>query len=219
MSLQLIFQNIKKIYSKEKNVHFVSNDKDFLAACKGLLTNLQIYRSLDESIKSDICKAFIDVDESEKTLIRAYCENNSQEFQNRIAEIVPNFLAWKHISSNKIPDDNNECTIVSSSEPDYVSCDFSEAIYYGEGILVVPCNFKTDVEVSYYLYKADYYAMDQILSVSDHNDHYFEVEESIQISVKALIRFEFEIQKNEALKGIYLRNCEIDSLKQIEMTS
>ena len=213
----LIFQNIKQICSKEKNVHFISEDKEFLTACKGSLANLQTYHSLDDFIKSDICKAFIDVDESEESLVLDYCKNNLSELISRIGTVIPNFLAWKSITSDKIPDDNNEGTIVNSDEPNNINYDFSEVVYYGGGIIVIPCTFEVDVGVSYYLYKADYYAMGKTLSVSDHSDHYYSVEESFRASVEALIRFEFDIQKNEGVEGVYLKNCGVDLLEQIEI--
>ncbi len=212
----LIFQNIKQICEKEKEVHFISEDKDFLAACKRSSSDLHIYCSLDDFIKSDVCKGYIDLDESEQALILDYCVNNLSELTSRIAAVAPSFLAWKKITSTKILDDNNEGTIVCSGEPNDVSYGFSEADYYGGGIIVVPCSFETNIEVSYYLYKADYYAMDKILSVSEHSDHYYSVEENFQASIEALVRFEFDIQM-DGVVGVNFKNCGIDSLVQIEI--
>lgn len=210
----LVFQNIKQICQKETNVHFISDDKEFLKTCGESFLNLKTHPSLDEFIRSDTCKPLLS--KSDESILLDYCRSNLTKL-NMVTQIVPSYLSGKDIISPKIPDDNNEGSIVASNEPESIDYRFDRAVYYGKGILVIPCTFNTKVEVYYYLYKPDYYAMEQVLSVSDHSEHYYQVSQNFEVFVEAAVRFEFEITKDDDMSEVQLNNCEIDSLEDIEI--
>jgi len=211
----LAFQNIKQICENETNIHFISEDKGFLKACNESFSDLKVYSSLDEFIKSDICQPLIS--KSDESIVLDYCRRNVSELTNMFSHSVPSFLSGKTIESYKIPDDNHEGYIVSAGEPDEVEYLFDRAVYYGHGVVVIPCTFNTDVEMYYYLYKSDYAAMNEVLSVSDHSEHYYEVSQNYEVFVEAAVRFEFEITKDDGESELELRNSEIDSLIDIEV--
>lgn len=206
----LVFQNIKQICQKESNIHFISDDKEFLKACGESFSNLNTHSSLDEFIRSDTCKPLLS--KSDESILLEYCRHNIPELTSMVAQIVPSALSGKNIVSPKIPDDNNEGSIVAASEPESIKYQLDRAVYYGKGILVIPCTFNTEVEVYYYLYKPDYYAMEQVLSVSDHSEHYYQVSQNFEIFVEAAVRLEFEITKDDDTNEVELNNCGIDSL-------
>lgn len=209
-----IFQEVAKIRNNHNEVHFVSMDGKFRNSCKSHLTNIITYTKLDEFVTSDICKSFSQINEDEKSSLITYITKNSTSLATDLSSKVVNFLTEKTINSDKIPDDNNEATINGVYNPDNIIFNLEHSIYYGGGIIVVPCNFKTEVSVYYYIYKPDYYAMEKNISVSDHSDHYYAAEESIEISVDARARFEFDISD---LANIELLDCDMDSLERVEV--
>ncbi len=163
---------------------------------------------------SDACKSFTEINDTEKSLLITYITANQNTLAIELSDNTDDFLTGKVISSEKIPDDNNEATISSTYEPENILFDTQKSIYYGGGIIVVPCSFNVEASIDYYIYKPDYHAMEKTLSTSDHNDHYYAVDETVEITVEGNARFEFDISEPE---DIELINCGIDSIDEIEI--
>lgn len=216
----LVFQNIKQICEDENDIHFISEDKGFLKACKQSFPGLKIYSSLDEFIKSDVCAPFLS--KSGESIILEYCRVNESMLTGKFFPIVSSLLLGEKIESYKIPDDNHEANIISVNELNSMAYQFSEAVYYGDGVLVVPCTFSANVAAYYYLFKSDYdkpgyVAREQVLSISEHDEGYYEVSQNYEVFITATLRFEFEIIDGEDGSIVNLKNCGVESLLDIEV--
>ena len=116
-------------------------------------------------------------------------DEGNAEIGTRIRQLVGPTIEWEKISSRNIPDDNHEATISSYGEPKDIDLDFDIATYYGDGQLGIPFTCEITVSAFYYIFKANYYAIDEedMPSVRDHNSHYFEAESDFEILVSGNI--------------------------------
>lgn len=210
-----LFENVKDIKHTQNDVHFVSNDTFLFEAVNDLA--IITHKTLNDFISSGYCKNFRDKIMEEKLI--QYIQVNQAEIISLLKNRIVNSLVYKEIYSEKIPDDNNVASIMSVSPPSEINFDFDDYNYYSDGIFVMSCNFDTVVNAVFYIYKPDYYAMDETFDVTDHNEHYFETEQEFNINVSAKIRFEFELSTdhNDHKSIQDLNKCDIDSIDKIEV--
>jgi hypothetical protein len=106
------------------------------------------------------------------------------------ADII-NAIHGKTVSSDRIPDDNNEAMILSVYDPHELTFDFDDVDYYGEGELGVPFEASVECEVNYAVYKADYFMLSDekmnAMSIGERNDHYFDVDETYVVNVEGIL--------------------------------
>jgi hypothetical protein len=146
-------------------------------------------------------------------------ENSTKKLSNFLFENIGYKIIGEVFSDSSIPDDNNEATIQSHYEPNNIQLDFSDVTYYGNGQCGVWFSLEITVIAYYYLFKQDYYCIDEDKqpSVTDHNDHYYEAEEEFNLNINGLISVTINISDIDL--GDFSKSIVTDSIKIDEVTS
>lgn len=221
-----IFQVIADLAKSGPALVVVAEDEKIAQASESL-ENVSVHRSLSAFIESKpIQTELLDLD-IVKNLPALHEVIEDYEKQNAKIDILLRHeagksLVWKTVYSRSIPDDNHEATITGYYDPEDIELDFENLSYYGYGEFGLPFTFSSIVSVTYYIFKSDFYALDEkkMPSISDHNDHYFEAEDEIKINVSGIIKLSFD---PEALKSLTADNVDehmtigIDSIDEISV--
>jgi len=149
-------------------------------------------------------------------------EENFAEISALVSVHGGESLYGKKIYSRSIPDDNHEAIVTGFYDAQNVNVDFDELSYFGQGEFGVPFTFDTTVSVVYYIFKADFYAIDEdkMPSVSDHNDHYFEAEDEIEVRVSGTVKLKIQTELLPSISEEILSDnlkITIDSIDEIEV--
>jgi hypothetical protein len=139
-------QKIVNTFSKTKQVTIFSDLSDLIAseAIQNELKDLDVIKNIDEI----------------KTAFESY-ETEHGDIAGVISNEIGNELYGKTISDASIPDDNHEATIVGYDDAEDLDFDFNSLTYYGDGQFGIPFSLKINVSAFYYIFKADYYCMDE----------------------------------------------------------
>lgn len=218
----MIFHAVRELASLP--LTFVCEDGNLRSACTEI-AGVGVFSSLAEFIESAGVQEEIkelDVIQRIDPIVDALekFEDDTSEFTSTVRNKVGEALMWKKIESRSIPDDNHEATISGYSEPEEIELNFGEAAYFGGGEFGIPFRAILQVEGFYYLFKGDVYRADErSVSLSDHNDHYYEAEESFNIVVEGLVkvictREDIDIDDIDAA----ITNVAIDSLGPIRLS-
>lgn len=221
-----IFQTIKDISSLDPTLIVVAEDGKIAKASEAL-PNVVVHRSLLSMIESRPIQAeILELDVIENItntakVLRDY-ETEYTEFRSKVTRQGGEKIVWKTIHSSQIPDDNHEATINSYGDPEDVQVDFNGLSYFGSGQFGLPFVFRCTVEVTYYIFKSDYYCLDEddMPSVTDHNDHYFEAEDEREVNVSGTLRLSFPIESIKTLEVETIDEhieIEIDSIDAIDV--
>lgn len=188
-----ILETVRDVLAGIEQLNVVVGDKRLREACQKL-QNVIVYSTLNEFIKSDQCQeALKDTDVAEN--FEAICKGFNQHI-DMIGEVASTKLFDELVgytfSDPSIPDDNNEATISMLDVPTNIGLDFEESEYYGGGVIVVPFEFEMTVIADYYIFKSDYYVLDEkraeSISVSEYdNRHYYEAGEEFNLAVRGKI--------------------------------
>jgi hypothetical protein len=224
-----IFQTIVDL-SKTSTQLFVISSDGKVAQASDALEGITVYKNLGSFIETDaIQEEILHLDVVENLpLIRAALEKHETE-NNEISYVLRKDanekIVGRTVHSHSIPDDNHEATIQGYYDPENIEMDLNSLLYFGGGEFGLPYSYTTTVELVYYIYKADYYALhdDVSPSVTDHNDHYYEAEEEREVIVRGVLKIIVpaavlaQISTEEALDG----NVEIsiDSVDSVELTN
>ncbi|MDR1324962.1 MAG: PIN domain-containing protein [Treponema sp.] len=174
----IIFSQVKNI--KDETVVFISNDKNLRESVAR--QDITVFSNLSDFITSDNMKNIIEFKEIDNLLlyhlpILMENENLQKIFYNALEEE----LVFKKITDEKIPDDNYEGTITGVLGIDPIEFTKSEIVKLGDGLFTIPFYCEIDATLEYYLYKADYFCLDedkmQDIYIDDWNEHYFQAEE------------------------------------------
>jgi len=186
-----IVQAIKKLQVEAGIIHVVAGDKKVRGAFDGD-PNAVVYEDLAKFIESEqIQTELLELDllenlDSVQEALKVF-EDESGEITAKISSDIGEKLMWRRIVHSSIPDDNNEASISGYYDPEGIELNFDYLTYFGSGEFGVPFELKIEVSATYYIFKSDYYALDvggeHTPSVSDHNDHYFEAEDTFVINV------------------------------------
>lgn len=223
----LIYETINKISESHKTVYIVVEDGNLGEFC-AKIKNAIVFATLDDFIGYDLCQSLLreqKIVDNFDGVINALKEERPR-LVDKLESLSVNALAYKTFSDYNIPDDNNEATIESVGSLDNVAFFFEKAIYFGNGVVGLPFEFDTEVLAFYYIFKSDYYCLEREsvkhISVSDHNDHYFEAEQYFYVHVTGLLSINIEIAeikegaKLDSLVGY--ESCKIDEIESIEVT-
>ncbi len=185
-----ILETVRDVLTGVERLNIVVGDKRLKAAFEQL-KNTTVFSTLDEFIKSDQCQeALIETDVVEN--FDAICEELNQH-KDVLEEVASRKLFDELVgytfSDKSIPDDNNEAMISMLDVPTIIGIDFEQAEYYGGGVIVAPFGFEMSVLGHYYIFKSDYYILDEkraeSISVSEYdNRHYYEAEEEFNLAVR-----------------------------------
>lgn len=194
-----IFQNIRQLAKKAIPLAVIAEDGKVFNAAEALGGEVKAYKSLAAFIElPEIQNEILELDVVENLPAIRDALKNQEDGSNDVSLLlehkVGEMLYGRRVYSRSIPDDNNEGMITSYYEPTDLELDYDELHYFGNGEFGLPFEFDMTVSITYYIYKSDFYAMneDNMPSVSDHNDHYFEAESDIDIHVEGLVKLTIE---------------------------
>lgn len=196
-----IFECVCDVAKTVGVLNAVVADKQLREACSKL-TNVVTFESLDAFIKSDACHSVL-----KDAVVADNFEGIMNELKAR-ADIVGeeaskklfNVLAGYTFRDPSIPDDNNEARISMLDVPSDAGLVWDGAEYYGSGIISIPFEFEMTVLADYYIFKSDWYGIDEkraaSISISEYdNKHYFEAEEEFKLSVKGSIAISLDLSE------------------------
>lgn len=201
-----LFQSVLSISKNSETLYVISEDGPFHDAAT-TIPNAQVFKSLNDFIEvPEVQTALQKQDEAEKIakIIAILKERSNEEIAHVINRSIGEKITWEKIHDNSIPDDNHEATISSYGEAEDIAIDFNDAAYYGEGQLGIPFTCTMLVSAFYYIFKSDYYSIDEarMPSVSDHNDHYFEAEAEFEIIISGSISIDIDIDQFDENKEV-----------------
>jgi PIN domain len=244
-----IFQTIKDVSAIEPALIVLSEDGKLANAARNI-PNVIVHNSLSAMIESEPIKAEIlkldgvermeatrdllpqdDVKFDKPTVAEDLkaIKNLLRKYEIKFGELTADLkrssgekLAWKTVHSLHIPDDNHEATITGCFDTKEIEFEFEDLYYFGAGKFGLPFSYRTTASLTYYIFKSDYYCLDEdrMPSVTDHNDHYYEAEEDLDVCVTGVLRISFP---PEEIKGLTLDTLkdhidfEIDSIDKIEV--
>lgn len=219
----LILETIKSIITGGETVYVVVEDGALREACSQV-EHVKVFSSLEEFIGTNQCQLLLKeqyISDNFETIIDALKEN-AASLADKIDVLLGDSLAWKTFRDRSIPDDNNEATIEALQSANDIELDFEETKYFGEGIIGMPFYLEAEVSAFYYIFKSDFYAMSDDfydrVSISDHNDHYFEATEYFILHVAGL--YSIKINPAQLSEGVSVASAiDYDSGKIDEITS
>ena len=223
-----IFQTIYQLSSNGHSLIVIVQDGNLFEASQKL-PSVRAFKSLSDFIESsEIQNEILELNVVRNLpIIRdtlKFLDEKSKIISKIIESEGGNSLEYKKICSHSIPDDNHEATITSYGDLIDVDLDFDEISYFGSGEFGIPFSGSASVTITYYLYKWDYYNVieetERSISISDHNDHYFEVEEDVEVTVYGLAKviidqLELENISPDTYEGDI--DVTIDSIDSIEL--
>ncbi|MFA7255713.1 MAG: PIN domain-containing protein [Candidatus Omnitrophota bacterium] len=221
-----VFETIRDLSNKYKELVFVCGDERLRKSAERVVN--KTYSSLEDFIASEECQNILlehSVKEYTEGHIVLQMKDNHQIFEKAINDLYLDALVGKTLGDQSIPDDNQSATINGVDAAVNVSIEYDQTSYYGDGLLVVPFSLDTEVLADYYIFKSDYYCMDEEktkhISITDWNDHYFAAEEDFFVHVSGFLTFEIDIKKLRDEKDIKnllkVDSFKIDSLESIEL--
>ena len=193
-----IFQVISELAKTNMPLVVVAEDEKIAQASEAL-TGVSVYRSLSGFIESQSVQAELldlDIIKNLPSLLKTI--ESYEQSDGRIALLLEHkggdALVWKTVHSPSIPDDNHEATITGYYDPADIDLKFDELNYFGYGEFGLPFTFTAKVSITYYIFKSDYFCLDEkkMPSVSDHNDHYYEAEGDIEVEVSGVVKLSFD---------------------------
>ena len=218
-----IVQAITKIaQGNYSQVYVVANDRKVQEAFNND-DDIDTYASLSEFIKSDTIQNKLkdaDIHESIDDIIDAVkrYDDHFREISSYIESNIGEKARKKTIEEDLYG--GYELTIYSYEDAECLNVKFDNLSYYGDGQFGMPFTLNMEVYVEYYIQKSDYYASEVILSVSDINDHVFEVDEYFEIAVEGTVTFNVDIENlnlEDFEKCIDATSIEIDSIENIRL--
>ncbi len=116
------------------------------------------------------------------------------EFEELFLDDIPNMT----VEDADIPEDNHEAFIDAVGEVRNLEFVAEDTRYFGNGIFSVPFYAEFDAELSYLVFKADLYLLDDErlsgLHISDHSDHYYNVSEERLIGIQSEVTFKIKLR-------------------------
>ncbi|WP_068815321.1 PIN domain-containing protein [Phormidesmis priestleyi] len=200
-----IWQAICDLSENLEELYVVTNDSVVNAALQNQEKIISV-ETLDNFIRLDICQKII----KELELEESRESNRSANFQRIISLLTSNKSAksavvismeaellgefqGKSIKSFDIPDDNHEATVDRVGNIESLDLYIENISYYGSSTYVIPFSIKIEAQLSYFIYKADYWALDDEkayrMSIDDWNDYTYSVDEEYSLAVEGRMSF------------------------------
>jgi hypothetical protein len=219
-----LYQAALTILQSTKSLYVISDDGAFSEAIASI-TGSCVLKSLNDFVElPDVQATLKKQDEVEK--ISSVIENlkiSVDRLGSLALRSLGEKLMWQKIHSREILDDNHEATISSYGDPENIEISFEEAAYYGEGQIGIPFSCVINVYAFYYIFKSEFFALDEedMPSVSNHNDHYFEAESEFEVVVHGSISLNVQLDEfaedREIDEYVDFDSAEIDEINSIEL--
>lgn len=185
-----IYQCTREITQSIPELIVVVNDRGLRKAIESEL-NLKCYKTLTEFIDEEDVQIIL----REQNFIDDFpdCLKELDDYlSSETEDAVGDSIVDEGIESMS---DEADATIHGYGNLDDIDFRFEEAIYYGDGLIGVPFVAIIEAYYTYYIFKADYFCMeDAPSSISDHNKHYFEADDSNFVRVEGILEFSLEYE-------------------------
>lgn len=197
-----ICRGIEKIKENIDHLYLIVKDKKIIKNFDNK-SGYTLYQDIDSFIKSNVIQHRIkelDIIKNSIKIINLIRKNNeiNNELEVYISKNIGEEVHGMTISDSSIPDESNEATITMYGDNENINLIFTNSTYYGNGQFSIDFTTELAVNAVYYVYKADYYAMDEDdinFSISDHNSHFFEAEDDFNIKINGTISFKLDYKK------------------------
>lgn len=197
-----IYDEIKKLASKYE-IFFICGDNNLRKYCESL-ENVQCYGSLNEFQNSKFGRS---INQQYENIIEyQHKVDLVLQYKNEILkyaeeDIQGDLLVYlgEGFSNDSIPSDDNEGCLVGISEIQSIEIEESD-IAYVDDVIYVPISVKTQFDIEYFLFKADYPVYeDRQISFEDWdwNRHYHLVRETFD----AKFKFTYSIDEKNVKSG------------------
>lgn len=210
-----VWQAVLDLTKQFQPIHFVASDKAMLDAATKV-KEIVAYEKLGAFIETEECQRGLR-EMAEEVLTQNMRRAGSQlpkvkdHLEWLMGVMIFNALDGETITDGRIPDDNHEGTIYGVDDPQKIEFDFDKVEYYGSTEIGVPVEAVTECRVSYAIFKADYYVLDEDeqakMSISELNDHYYDAERDYDIKITGTLQTKLDEKKllNEKIKNAELR--------------
>jgi hypothetical protein len=160
-----VWQAVVDLTRQFQPIHFVASDKAMSGAAAGI-QEIVAYKKLAAFIETEECQRGLR-EMAEEVLTQnmrragSLLRNVRDHLEWLIGVKISNALDGETITDGRIPDDNHEATIYGVDDPKIMEFAFDKIEYYGSSEIGVPFEVVTECRLSYAIYKADYYVLDE----------------------------------------------------------
>ncbi len=195
-----IYETLKDLVAAHHQLHAIVGDANLRKSCAAL-PNVQAYETIDEFIATPACQALLTEANAAANIerIKALLPQETDVLNGALETHIIDGLYGRTIRDHDIPDDNNESIVQMVGEPRDTTFKAGDVDYYGDGTLAIPFQNRIECELSYFIFKVDYYGIPderaENISVSDWSDHYFAASETYDLNVEGRLIIEFPLDE------------------------
>jgi PIN domain len=214
----------------EGAVCFVSHDNQLREHCAKIV-KVEVFESLTKFIAAEQVQSLIVEEEVSQSSDRASTSGSKKNVLKRLqhyAEINPHIktyvaehgaemVAGTTFRSRSIPGNDQEAYVQMFGHLDDIELSWDEAVYMGDSTFVVPYAGTGEMLIEYYLNKADTWQVeDRHVSLTDHNNHVWEVQENCSVTIHGVLSIELDEDFESVLDiAEALQDLEIDSIESV----
>jgi hypothetical protein len=209
-----IWQTIYDLSNNVTQLYAVVNDKGLRSACE-TKENIVLFDSLADFLASDICSQLL-VEEnlreeiSELLKLIPFLEARLKE---TVSDQISDIVYGEEVESTWIPEDNNTAMCLGLEKIDSLEIETEDALYYGDGAIVVKFSMLADALLGYAIFKADYHSIEdkrlEGISISPLNKHYDDAEEVLPLEISGKLSLEVPLS---VLKAKNLTEEDVDNI-------
>ncbi len=191
----LILGAVKSLCASRGAVVFVSADKRLREAA-ATLPSVEAHATPRDAMASATIQHLVQAANAVENLdlLRRILSTTPPSVVRFVGEHLSDAANYQRIESPFIPDDNNEGHLDSLDVTTDVQLLPDRLEFLGAGTVLIPFEVPCEALVSYAIFKADYYCLDDDrtagISISDLNDHYFDAQECLQGTAYATLSLE-----------------------------
>ena len=155
---------------------------------------MTVYKTLEEFIEIPHCQELLrdlvsDIITDNLDHLKRSLPRLTKAMKKPVEQALAKALVGHVVKHDAIPDDNHEAFILDVEELNDLTFDTDDIDYYGAADFGINFTATLDCRVNYSIFKGDYYSLDDEImsdiSVDERNDHYFDAEQTFNISVQA----------------------------------
>ncbi|QYJ67683.1 PIN domain-containing protein [Flavobacterium litorale] len=193
-----IFQTIKKIAST-RPVHLISGDKKLRCICNSNLPNIITHESIETFLKNS---EFLLLKQKYNKLLELKKIEDAKElmldYEDNFEDAVYEYISrvnYLELYETDFPSDGGEVTVVAIDDSKLKI--EKDEIEFIDDKFYVPISIDGIASIYFYVFKADYWIYDYLPSGSDHNKHYYLIEDIVPITLRKTIVVNIEEIKED----------------------
>ncbi len=202
-----ICEAIRDLSKKSVTVHVIVNDKRLQKACSEL-GSIRTYPNLQAFLSTSYCSNLLLEEEARKNVLSVLELLNCVKLQEfDWDDWTLENLADSSFYDSRLPGDDGEGYIVGVYSPFDTVINTANASYLGEGMFSIPVTLQVLAEVSYAIFKGDFYLISdkraKRIGLSERNEHYWEADEELCLTIEGTVIIEFDLDdlRNPSLSG------------------